>query len=169
MGTNKKGFAKDFALEVNNMRMIKAILGNYFITKDVEADLKKGTDFLILQVQPFSVAVRLRRFKIYKNKEWRNQFTLRWSRPSGVKTEIHKIQEGLVDYILYGFVDESERKIIQWFLGDMEVFNQVAPAPVEVRPNNPRDSDFAAFDLNQLPGSFILDYYPKSLGVIIPP
>jgi len=161
MATNKPNFARDFGLEINNMRMIKAILGNFFITKDIEADLKQGTDFLILEVKPFKVAVRLRRFKIYKNNVWRNQFTIRWSRPSGVKTEIHKIQEGLVRYILYGFVDETEGKIIQWFIGDLDVFNQVAPAPVEVKPNKPRDSDFAVFRINQLPQSFVCDYYPK--------
>lgn len=161
MATNQKHFARDLELEIKNMRMIKAILGNYFITKDIIADQKEATDFMTLTVNPFRVGVRLRRYNIYKVLEWRNQFTIRWWRPSGVKTEIHKIREGLVDYILYGFTDETEQKIIEWFLGDLKVFRDVDCEPIAIKPNNPRDSDFAIFDRSQFPANFICAYYPS--------
>src|SRR5689334_11568597 len=96
---------------------IKQILGLQFIGQDPVLDLKEATDFATFVVKPFRVGVRLRTHRYLAS--YGNEFTIRWSRPvfqgcwpyaasTTVKTEIHKIRDGHVDYILYGFVDESE-------------------------------------------------------------
>lgn len=150
------GYAWDIRLEQKFTTDIKSILANIFITQDKIADLKEGTDFLVFQIEPIRVAARLRTFFHYTVKNRRNEFTIRWQRPSGVKTEIDKIREGLVQYIFYGFVDAEERKIIQYFIGDLGVFRQYEPSPIGIYPNKPHDSDLAAYALTQLPTQFIV-------------
>jgi hypothetical protein len=174
----RKNFQTDIELEHKFSQRIKTVLGNQFITQDRTEDLKKGTDFLlpthrgkkdgdflILEMRPFRVGCRLRRsinpktkFRYYPT--YKNEFTIRWKRPSGVKTEIHKINEGLVDYILYGFVDEKEEKLVQYFIGDLEVFRNTQATPI-IKPNRPLDSWLAAYRLNQFPERFILKWYER--------
>lgn len=96
-------YEQDRKIEYRFSKTIKAILGCQFIIQDEIEDIKNGTDFMLLSVNPFRVAVRLRRFKYLSM--YGNEFTIRWARPSGVKTEIHKIKEGLVNYLFYGFID----------------------------------------------------------------
>lgn len=148
------GYRHDIKLEHKFTRMIKAILGNYFIGQDPIHDRKQGTDFEVFTVHPFTVGVRLRRFHYFKR--YGDQFTVRWSRPSGVPTEIDKIRAGLVDYILYGFVDETEQNIVSYFIGDLQVFRECDPRPLCVLPNNPPDSELAAFRIKDLPPGFVL-------------
>jgi hypothetical protein len=135
---------------------IKSILGMYFIKKDVELDLKQGTDFTVFTLNPITVAVRLRTFDYYLR--YPDEFTIRWSRPSGVITEIHKIRLGLVNYIFYGFVDKSERNLIKYFIGDLTVFRQFEPKPF-IKQNKNGDSELAAFKISDLPDVFILHKY----------
>lgn len=128
----------------------------YFIKKDVELDLKQGTDFTVFTLNPITVAVRLRTFDYYLR--YPDEFTIRWSRPSGVITEIHKIRLGLVNYIFYGFVDKSERNLIKYFIGDLTVFRQFEPKPF-IKQNKNGDSELAAFKISDLPDVFILHKY----------
>jgi len=158
--TNKPNFKADRQLEYKFHRIIKAILGNQFICQDEIEDLNNGTDFLLLKANPFRIGVRLRRYEYFKNPQYRTEFTIRWERPSGVETEIHKINQGLVDYILYGFVDEREKHIIQYFIGDLMVFKDVEATPV-IKPNTPLDSWLAIYEINQFPDDFIIRWYNR--------
>ena len=151
-----KSYEADSKLEYKFDRTIKSILGNQFITKDINADLKEGTDFLVFRLEPIRVACRLRRFEYLK---YNRDFTVRWSRPSGVDTEYQKIIKGLVDYILYGFIDQKEEKIISYFIGDLKVFRDSGIKPFEIKPNNPNDSELAIFRLKDLPETFTIKQY----------
>ena len=154
----KQTYQKDRALEDKFSKTIKGILGNVFITKDIQMDLLHGTDFLTLTVNPFKVAVRLRRqdgnFERYKK-----EFTIRWSRPSGIETEIHKIKKGLVDYIFYWFVGKEETRIIQYFVGDLRIFNQYEKQPTGIFLNKPPDSKLAVWRIDMFPNNFIKHFY----------
>lgn len=156
----KPTYIKDRRLEAKFQKIIKAILGNYFIRQDINVDQQEGTDFAVFEVRPFRVAVRLRRYAYFV--KYKDEFTIRWSRPSGVKTEYHKIIDGLVDYILYGFIDEEESKIIAYFIGDLNIFRIIMPKPISIIPNNPYDSKLAVFNIRQLPKDFIIYRYPGS-------
>lgn len=159
MEMKQGNFNTDSQIEYKFSKVIKGILGNYFINKDITQDLKQGTDFSVFTVTPFRVAVRLRRFDQYIKPGYKDEFTIRYSRPSGVKTEYQKINEGLVDYILYGFIDKEERKIIQYFIGDLRIFRTMKLKPLAIKPNNPHDSDLAIYKINQYPKTFILHFY----------
>lgn len=158
MVMKKIDFERDLQLEIKFSRQIKAILGNQFIIKDEIEDLENGTDFMLLRVNPFRVGVRLRRYKFYL--QYPDDFTIRWERPSGVPTEIHKIRQGKVDYILYGFVNGSEKKISKYFIGDLNVFRNTEATPI-IKPNNPLDSWLAIYNINQFPKEFLIKTYRK--------
>lgn len=155
---NLQGYEKDIQLELRFADKIKEILGKQFITKDKEWDVEKATDFLVFTIKPLRVAVRLRRYSQYLKAGYKEEFTIRWSRPSGKETEIHKIQRGYVDYLFYGFVNGDETKIIQYFIGDLNVFRRSNVTPIAILPNKPPDSDFAVYKINQFPQEFILNY-----------
>jgi hypothetical protein len=152
--TSPSDFERDSSLESGFADEIKAILGRVFVQRDITADILGGTDFAIFNVTPFRVAARLRRYPYYAR--YPTEFTIRWTRPSGAKTEIDKIREGLVDYLFYGFVDWSERTIVDWFLADLHIFRLQAPTPVAIKPNRNGDSELAAFDLEQFPSTFVV-------------
>jgi hypothetical protein len=157
------GYKDDIRLELKFAKQIKGILGMYFIQQDVTADLKQGTDFLVFTISAIKVAARLRTYYYYLT--YPNDFTIRYERPNGVKTEIDKIRQGLVDYLFYGFVDEKEDKIIKYLIGDLNIFRQYEPKPLVVKWNNPPDSSLAAWNIKQFPSQFILKQYsyPSSL------
>lgn len=146
---------KDSKLEAQFANLIKNILGQTFIRQDEIADQEEGTDFAIFLVKPFRVATRLRRF--YYFEKFYDEFTIRWSRPSGAKTEIHKIKEGLVDFLLYGFLSPDETEIIQYFIADLKKFGD--PQPQQIKQNDPPDSELAIFKLSQFPKDFIVTFY----------
>lgn len=150
----KPTYEIDRRLENKFANTIKQILGMYFFVKDIEQDLKQGTDFLTFTISRFKVGARLRRLEFYLR--YPDEFTIRWERPSGVKTEIQKIREGLVDYIFYGFIDAKEKKIIKYFIGDLDVFRRVNPKPISIKENKTKDSKLAAFKISQFPRDFIL-------------
>jgi hypothetical protein len=152
-----KELETNMLLEYKFEKNIKMILANQFITKDIQMDLKKGTDFLIFNIKPFKIGVRLRRYSYYTG-IYKNQFTIRWRLPSGVKTEIHKIRHGYVDYILYGFIDQNEKQIIQYFIGDLNMFRKNEPKPID-KPVNKHEwgTQLAVYHLRQFPLSFIKD------------
>ena len=163
MATNQKNFKKDIKLELKFHRQLKAILGNQFIVQDRIADLESGTDFQLFEIKPFTIGARLRRHEFYLNNSFRVEFTIRWERPSGVKTEIHKIRERLVDYIIYGFINKEEDKIVQYFIGDLEIFRNTNAKPI-VKNNNPPDSKLAIYKINQFPDNFVIKRYGFNHG-----
>ena len=156
MEMKKESLQIGLALELKFANKIWQILGMQFFKKFEDLDLNEGTDFAIFTAKPVRVAVRIRRYKYYKCRRYRKQFTIRWKLCSGHKTEIDKIREGLVDYIFYAFIDEAESKFLQYFIGDLNVFRKVNAEPMEIRPNKDKSSELAAFYVNQFPGNFIL-------------
>lgn len=155
------GYKDDLRLELKFARQIKMILGGQFIRQDVVADMKQATDFLIFTIHPIRVGARLRAYKYLSG--YGNQFTIRWSRPSGVPTEIHKIREGLVDFLFYGFVNETETNLVRYFIADLHVFASCEPSPLEIKPNRDKSSSLAAYALSQFPDSFIIHkHFPDS-------
>ena len=157
--TKQQNFNRDKELEQRFSRTIKAILGNQFISQNEIEDLQNGTDFLLLKAHQFRIGVRLRRYRHYLHKNRREDFTIRYKRPSGISTEYQKIQKGLVDYILYGFVDEQERRIIQYFIGALDVFRKTEASPI-IKPNKPLDSWLAIYRISQFPKEFIVKRWP---------
>ncbi len=82
------------------------------VVADEEADRSRATDFVV-RVAGGDIACRIR-----KSEYWRRygQVTLRYSRPSGAKTEVAKILEGYARWLFYGWAD---MEFVAWVLLDL--------------------------------------------------
>ncbi|MEO5366654.1 MAG: hypothetical protein H7831_09930 [Magnetococcus sp. WYHC-3] len=155
METKPNNYDNNIRLERKFADIIKQILGRQFIGQDPVMDREQATDFLVLNVKPFKVACRLRTLRYY---DFRDQFTIRWKLSSGGQTEIDKIRAGFGDYIFYGFVNKEENKIIDYFIGDLNVFRQhestIVPGIFSNCDDNP--SMLAAYNIASFPMEFII-------------
>jgi len=153
----------DLRLERRHWRTICAILGNQFFKKDIEADLNRGSDMVLASINGrVNVGCRLRTNYYYKNPEWTWQVTVRWSRPSGVETEIHKMRKGLYDYMIYGFVSEDESKVIKWIILRCSKILEINPPYSGPYRNNPPDSQLIAYNIKDIQPA-IINYWPKEI------
>ena len=146
---------------------IKAILGVHLIAEPpIEEDAERNTDLMVLRLDTLRVGCRIRRHSYYKNPEYRNQFTIRAGRPSGMKTELTKILEGWGDYYFYGFCDKTETLLARWTLADLRIFrveyNRKAiklPAgavPGIAKNNTDGSSTFVAFAWAEFAPEFVV-------------
>ena len=99
---------------------IKQILGLHLIGEPpVEEDQERNTDLIVLKMEAVRIACRVRRNEFMRYKD---EFTVRSSRPSGIKTELKKIVEGWGDYLFYGISEKEEEKLEHYILGDLKFF-----------------------------------------------
>lgn len=159
------GWAEDKRWSDRFLPEIKRILGEHLIGEPPhEEDAERNTDLIVLRMEAVRIGCRVRKHQ-YANR-YGGEFTIREGRPSGVKTELAKIIEGWGDYLLYGFSDETEHALHQWFLGDMRVFrlwfNQsivINKGKVPGFQNKNSDSAaswFRAFKISDLPKEFVV-------------
>jgi len=144
---------------------ISGHLGQLLICEPpIVEDLERNSDLMVLGMDSVRIGCRIRKHQ-YQS-AYGNQFTIRSSRPSGQKTELKKIIEGWGDYFFYGFSDESEEFLSRWFIGDLKVFRawfvgrlarmDKGDIPGMPKKNKDNSSAFAAFNINDLPDSFIV-------------
>ena len=143
---------------------IKGILGQCLIGEAArEEDQEHNTDLIVLTMNAVRIACRLRRNEYMEG--FSGEFTIRFRRPSGVKSEFAKIIEGWGDYLFYGFAAESPPDIARWFVGDLKAFRLAVvrymyankgSLPGKVIPNKDDSSEFLAVHLDKLPPEFFL-------------
>jgi hypothetical protein len=82
-------------------------------------DMERGTDFVLYTTGKSRIAARVRE-SYYWRKGLGADITIRRDRPSGSDTEIHRVMEGWVDLIFYGFAadEESTGELTSWWLID---------------------------------------------------
>ena len=154
-------FEKNRKLERKFIKTAKCILGFQFVNQDIKKDLEEGIDFLTFSISPIKVGFRLRRFNYLKFKD---EFTIRWSISSGNPTEIDKIRNGDIDYILYGFVNQEETKIIRYFIGDLTIFRDYEQGmmPKIYKNKFENDSELAVYSIKNFPSDFIVKNYKQT-------
>lgn len=146
------------------LREMKRICGEHLIGEaPYEDDAERNTDLVVLRLEPFRIACRVRKFQYYDR--FGGQFTIRSGRPSGHKTELAKIVEGWGHYILYGFCNEDQTALWAWVLGDLNVFRlwfnrqlveRRGVAPGLSQKNGDGSSSFMAFRICDLPAEFVI-------------
>lgn len=80
-----------------------------------QADMKRATDFHVF-TKVGDIAVRIRRHPC----TWRD-WTVRYSRPSGAKTEYEKLKEGYGDFYLYAWEGNTPLRFQDWVLIDLHL------------------------------------------------
>lgn len=144
------------------LHQMKGLIGQALIcaAPDVE-DRERNTDLIVLKLDSVRIACRVRRHKYLP---YSSQFTLRAGRPSGNETELSKVITGWGNYLFYGFANEQETAIEQWFLGDLSRFriwhsrklayNKGNPPGIK-KANGDSSSWFYAFESRQIPGFIV--------------
>ena len=143
---------------------IKRLLGEHLISEPpVEEDAERNTDLMVLKLDAVRIGCRVRTFQYYNL--YRNEFTIRSGRPSGVKTELTKIIEGWGDYFFYGFSDSTETKLCKWILGDLKALrlyinrklyqNQM---PWITHNNRDNSSSFVSFRYDDIPNFLVAQH-----------
>ena len=147
---------------------IKRILGEHLIGEPPqEEDAERNTDLMVLRMEAVRIGCRVRKHKYldYCDGQYRNEFTIRAGRPSGVKTELAKIIEGWGRYFFYAFSNEDESGLAAWMLGDLNVFRlwfnrwlaaHSGNSPGTGQDNKDDSSSFRAFSISRLPEGFIV-------------
>lgn len=116
-------YEQDFGWQRQFIPQIKRILANYLIDEaPFEEDTRRNTDLLVLEAKTLRIACRVRQHKFVLDARYRDEFTIRESRPSRVETELHKMLRGWGDRIFYAFADKTESVLCAWMLGDLDEF-----------------------------------------------
>lgn len=165
-------FESDFSWQRKFIPEIKRVLGEHLIGEaPAEEDMEHNTDLVVLRLEAVRVACRIRRND--KIAKYGSQFTIRTSRPSGRQTELAKVLSGWGDYIFYGFGSATDDFLCRWLLGDLKVFrlwhaNELARTkqkPGIAKSNHDGSSDFAAYEIANLPADFMVADYDNSWAV----
>jgi hypothetical protein len=158
--------------------MVKAICGVYVIGEaPLEEDRDHNTDLMVLTIGGLRIGVRLRSphywNKQYKGLWFREEFTMRDSRPHGAATEWDKMLEGFGDYFFYGF--RTERPPHLWGFGLLHLAEfrtwvlqfrrQWQAWPGRQVFNGDGSSTFRAIRWDQVPPSAIVTMYPAKIAV----
>lgn len=152
----------------------KRILGEHLIHQaPLEEDLHHNTDLMVLKLDAVRIACRVRTFPYLAR--YPNEFTIRSERPSGMQTELAKVEAGWGDYIFYGFANETDMLLAAWFIGDLNVLRgwikEQRPLfggniPCEQNQNEDNSSSFMVFPLSKLPSEFVVArQLPPSLAI----
>ena len=147
--------AKTFIPEAR--MLIAQCLAKYLVLEaPMVEDRERNTDFIVLKSNDIRIACRVRKHYAI---QWKHQFTIRSFRASGAKTELAKINEGWGDFFFYGIADDSDTKIEQWTLSDLETFRQWYPEgqnKLSYRLNDDGHSGFVIGSWRDLPDRFII-------------
>jgi len=88
-----------------------------------EDDRQRNTDLRVIVARDVRIAVRIRRHHYYRL--YREDITVRASRPNGSATELRKIMDGWGDYLFYGFANQDSTGFLDFPLIDLAVFRVV--------------------------------------------
>jgi len=144
---------------------IKQIAGEHLIGEaPFEDDAERATDLVVLRLEAVRIACRVRRAR-YETR-YAHEFTIRAERSNHARTELAKIVEGWGDYLVYGFGEETTRRLSSWLLGDLRIFRswysrELARLPAGETPgtrgiNYDGRTAFSIFRINDLPVEFIV-------------
>ncbi|MFZ3046509.1 MAG: hypothetical protein WA151_11385 [Desulfatirhabdiaceae bacterium] len=142
---------------------MSAYLGMCFFKEaPAKEDMEHNTDLVVLNMGALRIACRLRKFGMLAR--YGDEFTIRASRPSGIKTELDKVMAGWGDYFFYGFANEHDTDIAKWTVIDLTAFRSwchgyiVAHSgefPGEFKNNADGSSGFRAFCFADLPADVV--------------
>ena len=168
------GWREDKKWSDRFLSQIKRILGEHLIGEPrPEEDQERNTDLIVLTMNAVRIGCRVRKHKYHAR--YGGEFTIRASRPSGMKTELTKVIEGWGDYFFYGFSDEAEELLMAWALCDMKVFRlwfmrhlagNDGAMPGSSQKNTDGSSGFYAFRYADLPSEFIVAHDNTQIPVL---
>jgi hypothetical protein len=151
MPPNESPYARDRREADAFMPEIRKELGFWLILPSSDhADRNHNSD---LHVDESDIAVRVRKRWVFEHPEYRYQFTVRKSRPSGVLTENDKYQSGLGDFLFYGFGDYVTTELLAYRIVDLSALRVSGVPPRKADIPNDDGTTFDAYDIRDLKGA----------------
>jgi hypothetical protein len=111
--------------------------------------------------------------------QYKDEFTLTFMNPTGEKSEWFKL--GVVEYILYGFYDQANKKIKRWLIVDAKKLNECKDKMLWRDVYNKKKQQFKAIHVRELMkyelikggmyygyGSALRTYFPPSKKELTP-
>lgn len=126
--------------------MCRIIGPRLLVPSDFTVDANEATDLIVLDAKDKRIACRLRRPSA---KRYPYDFTIRYSRPNGVKTEYAKFVDRFGDWMFYGHVSEHEQFIERWMIIDLEAWRMQHDQVPSSRMSNGDGTTFLAYDVRQ--------------------
>lgn len=135
---------------------IRKLVGEYLLVPStLQQDMEEAADLVVLKGRDLTIACRIRRAGY--SERYPDDFTIRFERTSGAKTEYQKIVEGWGDWMFYGHSLDNESDIIsRWMLLDLSHFRahliQNRKAIIFNDKDNGDGTFFRAFDAKSFTG-----------------
>lgn len=135
-------------------------------------DQEQAADLVVFTARSVTIACRVRRPGY--SEMYPYDFTIRSWRPTGVKTELAKINEGWGDWFVYAHANPDELNLDRWMVLDLDVFRsawandrrvQLAPE----RPNRTDGTKFRAFDVRWFAPDIVIAAKPKVRTLVSAP
>lgn len=157
-----KKWEQDKATTDAYLPTVKALIGKHLISEaPIEEDRERNSDLISLKLYALRIGCRLRRDNAFSG--WPSEFTIRTSRPSGIKTEFDKIIEGWGDYFFYGFMNPEAPKLLAWTLADLRIFRSHYVRQLRLgvmlgrqQWNPDGSSGFHSFQWDEFPKEFVV-------------
>lgn len=130
----------------------------------IEEDRRRNTDLVLRTVVPLNtpaegrISARVRRHNYLSR--YRDEFTIRLDRPSGIETEMPKMLNGWGDFFIYGFEEsQGSDRMYPWLIGNMEMLRDYVKRGgySVIKDNRDRSSRLRSFHLADMPLGFVLD------------
>jgi len=144
---------------------IRRVVGPHLLEPStLDCDRSEATDLIVLTAKDMRIAARVRRHGFAV--QYPYEFTIRSSRPSGVKTELKKITEGWGDWLFYGHQAEPNSRVIHpWWIIDLHAWRdqmiwskRSAGSPKEMK--NRDGVGFHVFDIRNFDPSILIAHSP---------
>ena len=153
-------------MNAKHFRNIKRILYNkFYIFSDfkeasVKQDMEEGFDSIITLTSPeIKIPIRIRKNEYLKYSD----ITIRSVSNYNMKTEIHKIREGLGDFYFYAWETENGKSFSQYCILDLEKFRTsglIDKPTIRDKPNKYGDNTkFNIYSIGPLSVNGIIKVY----------
>lgn len=114
-------YAQDRTWSDQWIPLLKEKIGPFLLCESsFEQDTKYAADLIVLRGRDKDIACRVRRQKNGYASRFPNQFTIRYKRENGSRTELAKIIDGWGDWFFYGHEHQSD--IFPWWIIDLSAF-----------------------------------------------
>lgn len=139
------------------MKIINPIVNLYFPRRTEvsswELDAHHAIDLVVAREKKLDIDIGLR----VRGAGWPlNEFTLRFSRPEGTKTEFAKIMAGNGRWFAYFHSDRPEKLLPHWVILDLNVIRRNPDIRGRRMWNRDRSSSFYVFDIKKFPFTLLI-------------
>lgn len=114
-------FAENFQWSQRFLPAVRGIVGPFLLHQaSWTQDVKEASDLVVFECGAHRIAVRVRSYGWADRAP--HEFTVRSRSQYGSKTELHKIEEGMGDWLFYGHAHQAKTEFVRWMIVNLASF-----------------------------------------------